>query len=272
MDGSLVPDGLPDLRPARPADRRTWSAAGSTGCCDLRSSLGTVIKRWVTQTIRRPARGATWRIITTSTAGSTRLFLDRDRQYSCAYFRARRRDAGGGAARQEAAHRSQAEARPAGSHRARHRLRLGRHGADARDASSAPACTASPSPPSSSPRREARAAAAGLSDRVTFSLTDYRARRRAVRPHRLGRHVRACRRRSTTGPFFDMVKRSLAPDGVALLHAIGRMRRAGLHQSVAQQIHLPGRLFAGAERGAARISSAPGSGPPISRSCGCITR
>ncbi len=59
------------------------------------------------------------------------LFLDRDRQYSCAYFPTRHRDAGAGAGREEAPHRGQAGARPAGPRGARHRLRLGRHGADA---------------------------------------------------------------------------------------------------------------------------------------------
>ena len=41
-----------------------------------------------------------------------------------------------------------------------------------------------------------RAAAAGVSDHVKFELIDYRHARRHVRPHRLGRHVRACRRRA----------------------------------------------------------------------------
>jgi cyclopropane-fatty-acyl-phospholipid synthase len=39
----------------------------------------------------------------------------------------------------------------------------------------------------------ARAAAAGLADQAQFHLRDYRAGARALRPHRLGRHVRACR-------------------------------------------------------------------------------
>ena len=38
-----------------------------------------------------------------------------------------------------------------------------------------------------------RAAEAGLADRVRFHLRDYREETGAVRPHRLGRHVRACR-------------------------------------------------------------------------------
>ena len=68
----------------------------------------------------------------------------------------------------------------------------------------------------------ARAAAEGLEDRVSFELLDYRTLDRQLRPHRLGRHVRACRRRCTTATFFDTVARCLNPDGVALLHAIGR--------------------------------------------------
>ena len=58
------------------------------------------------------------------------LFLDEDRQYSCAYFARCRDDAGRGAGGQEAAYRRQAAAQ-AGDARAGYRLRLGRHGADA---------------------------------------------------------------------------------------------------------------------------------------------
>ncbi len=46
--------------------------------------------------------------------------------------------------------------------------------------------------PSSGPRRP------GLEGRVEFELQDYRQLDQQVRPHRLGRHVRACRRRATT--------------------------------------------------------------------------
>ncbi len=68
----------------------------------------------------------------------------------------------------------------------------------------------------------ARAAAEGLSDRVKFELLDYRAVHAAVRPHRLGRHVRACRRRPLPRASSTCCKRCLTPDGVALLHSIGR--------------------------------------------------
>jgi cyclopropane-fatty-acyl-phospholipid synthase len=68
---------------------------------------------------------------------------------------------------------------------------------------------------------QARAAAEGLSDRVTFELLDYRAlHRRFDRIVSVGmfEHVGI----GHYGQFFEVVKRNLAPDGLALLHAIGR--------------------------------------------------
>ena len=59
------------------------------------------------------------------------LFLDRDRQYSCAYFARGDETLEEAQTRQEAPHRGEAETRPAGPGGAGHRLRLGRHGADA---------------------------------------------------------------------------------------------------------------------------------------------
>lgn len=67
----------------------------------------------------------------------------------------------------------------------------------------------------------ARAAAEGLSDRVKFELLDYRAmHRRFDRIVSVGmfEHVGV----GHFDNFFDVVKRNLAPDGVALIHAIGR--------------------------------------------------
>ncbi len=67
----------------------------------------------------------------------------------------------------------------------------------------------------------ARAAAEGLSDRVSFELLDYRAlHRRFDRIVSVGmfEHVGVVHYRT----FFEVVKRSLAPDGVALIHSIGR--------------------------------------------------
>jgi cyclopropane-fatty-acyl-phospholipid synthase len=67
----------------------------------------------------------------------------------------------------------------------------------------------------------ARAAAAGLADRVRFELLDYRALdQRFDRIVSVGmfEHVGI----GHYGTFFAALKRCLAPDGVALLHAIGR--------------------------------------------------
>ncbi len=67
----------------------------------------------------------------------------------------------------------------------------------------------------------ARAAAAGLADRVRFELLDYRALdQRFDRIVSVGmfEHVGIVH----YGTFFAALKRCLAPDGVALLHAIGR--------------------------------------------------
>jgi len=66
-----------------------------------------------------------------------------------------------------------------------------------------------------------RAAAEGLADRVSFELVDYRAMdRRFDRIVSVGmfEHVGVVHYRA----FFDTVSRCLHPDGVALLHAIGR--------------------------------------------------
>ena len=62
--------------------------------------------------------------------------------------------------------------------------------------------------------------------RARFELQDYRALDTAVRPHRLGRHVRACRR----GALPRVLPRGrdlLKPDGVMLLHSIGRFGPPG---------------------------------------------
>ena len=67
----------------------------------------------------------------------------------------------------------------------------------------------------------ARAKAEGLEDRVTFELMDYRAMHQSFdRIVSVGmfEHVGLGHYKQ----FFDVVKRCLAPDGVALIHAIGR--------------------------------------------------
>ena len=102
-------------------------------------------------------------------------------------------------AQQEAPHRREAAAE-AGAEGARYRLRLGRARALSRQGMPMSRSPASPCRSSSSRSRERRAAAAGLADRVKFELRDYREVTGQLRPHRLGRHVRACRRRRTTRP------------------------------------------------------------------------
>jgi cyclopropane-fatty-acyl-phospholipid synthase len=67
----------------------------------------------------------------------------------------------------------------------------------------------------------ARARAEGMEDRVTFELMDYRAVHRSFdRIVSVGmfEHVGVVHYRQ----FFEVLKRCLAPDGVALLHSIGR--------------------------------------------------
>jgi len=73
---------------------------------------------------------------------------------------------------------------------------------------------------------QARAQAEGLADRVTFELMDYRSMHRSFdRIVSVGmfEHVGVGHYRQ----FFDTLKRCLHPDGVALLHAIGRNDRPG---------------------------------------------
>ena len=121
------------------------------------------------------------------------LFLDEDLQYSCAYFTDPEQQPGTGAGRQEGAHRRQA--RPeAGPARARHRLRLGRVGAlpaprrrSRRARHHAFGRTAQNCPPARKGRGCLRSGQV-RADRLPPA-------RWPVRPHRFGRHVRACRRR-----------------------------------------------------------------------------
>ncbi len=84
-----------------------------------------------------------------------------------------------------------------------------------------------------------RAAAEGLQDRVNFELLDYRAMDRSFdRIVSVGmfEHVGVNHYRS----FFDIVARSLKPDGVALLHAIGRTEGPGNTNSWIAKYIFPG--------------------------------
>jgi cyclopropane-fatty-acyl-phospholipid synthase len=86
---------------------------------------------------------------------------------------------------------------------------------------------------------QARAAAEGLTDRVSFELVDYRAMdRKFDRIVSVGmfEHVGVGFYRA----FFDTVARCLKPDGVALLHAIGRSDGPGFTNPWVAKYIFPG--------------------------------
>ena len=86
---------------------------------------------------------------------------------------------------------------------------------------------------------QARAAAEGLSDRVSFELLDYRAVQREYdRIVSVGmfEHVGVVHYRA----FFDVVRRCLTPDGVALIHAIGRSDGPGTTNAWLAKYIFPG--------------------------------
>ncbi|MCB4822687.1 SAM-dependent methyltransferase [Roseicella aerolata] len=153
------------------------------------------------------------------------LFLDRDRQYSCAYFR--RGD------------ETLEEAQEAKKRHIAAKLRLNRPGLEVLDIGcgwggmaltlardwGARVTGITLSEEQLQLARQ-RAAEAGLADRVRFELMDYRAWRRPVdRIVSIGmfEHVGIAHYRS----FFRKVRDALKPDGVALIHAIGRQSGPG---------------------------------------------
>ena len=148
------------------------------------------------------------------------LFLDRDRQYSCAYFphgNETLEDAQAAKKRHIAAKlkldRPDLEVLDIGCGWGGMALTLARdYGARVTGVTLSTEQLA---------EAQARAAAAGLSDRVTFELMDYRKlHRRFDRIVSVGmfEHVGLNHYRT----FFDVVKRCLSPDGVAVIHSIGR--------------------------------------------------
>ena len=85
----------------------------------------------------------------------------------------------------------------------------------------------------------ARAEAAGLAGRVTFELMDYRAMERPFdRIVSVGmfEHVGT----ANYPAFFDTIRRCLAPDGVALLHSIGRFGGPSVTNSWIAKYIFPG--------------------------------
>ena len=183
-------------------------------------------------------------------------------------FPARRRDAGGGAGRQEAPHRRQAAARPAGPDGAGHRLRLGRPGADAgarlRRAGHRHHAVDRAARRGAAPVRRPRAwpTASRSSCWTTARCTG--ASTASSRS--------ACSSMSasaTTSQFFDVVKRCLAPDGVALLHAIGRSDGPGCTNPWIAKYIFPGGYSPALSEVLAGGRAEPAWSPPTSRSCGC---
>jgi cyclopropane-fatty-acyl-phospholipid synthase len=154
------------------------------------------------------------------------LFLDRDRQYSCAYFPT-------GAETLEAAQAAKKRHIAA-------KLCLDRPGLSVLDIGSGwgglaltlardygARVTGITLSTEQLNEARARAEAEGLSDRVSFELLDYRNMDRTFdRIVSIGmfEHVGVNHFRT----FFDTIGRCLKPDGVALLHAIGRSTRPGV--------------------------------------------
>jgi cyclopropane-fatty-acyl-phospholipid synthase len=148
------------------------------------------------------------------------LFLDRDRQYSCAYF--------------PTGQESLEEAQAAKKRHIAAKLRLDRPGLEVLDIGSGWGGMALTLARDYGARvtgitlsteqlevARARAAEAGLADRVRFELMDYRAWTRPVdRIVSVGmfEHVGLAHYRT----FFRVVRDALREDGVALIHAIGR--------------------------------------------------
>ena len=195
------------------------AAGGGTGVMRLRARLGRLI-RFLAQynPAPRARRNAAHHYDLNGRLYS--LFLDRDRQYSCAYFR--RGD------------ETIDEAQVAKKRHIAAKLLLDRPDLSVLDIGCGWGGLALTLARDYGARvlgitlsaeqlaeARARAAAAGLADRVRFELLDYRAvNQQFDRIVSVGmfEHVGIVH----YGTFFAALKRCLAPDGVALLHAIGR--------------------------------------------------
>ena len=198
-------------------------------------------------TIRSARRSATSPTTTTSTDQLYDFFLDRDRQYSCAYFKT-----GDEPLEQAQLDKKRHIAAKLLLQPGQKVLDIGsgwggmglflsqQFGVDVTGV------TLSKEQHAVSSRR---ALEGGVADRVRFKLLDYR-----QEPGRYDRivsvgmfeHVGVAH----YVEFFTKVKELLADDGVMLLHSIGRMEPPGRHQHLAAQVHLPRRLHAGPVRGA----------------------
>jgi len=114
-----------------------------------------------------------------------------------------------------------------------------------------------------------RARDAGLSDRVRFHLRDYRDQTGVFdRIVSVGmfEHVGI----DHFGKYFLQVRDLLTADGVALVHTIGRVDGPRSPIPGSANMSSPAAISRRCRK-SCRRSSKPGFGPPISRSCGCIT-
>jgi len=166
------------------------------------------------------------------------LFLDRDRQYSCAYF--------------PQGTETLEEAQAAKKRHIAAKLCLNRPGLSVLDVGCGwggmaltlardYGATVTGITLSTEQLNEARnrAAAQGLADRVSFELLDYRAMdRRFDRIVSVGmfEHVGVVNYRT----FFDKLARCLKPDGVALLHSIGQWDGPGTNNPWIRKYIFPG--------------------------------
>ena len=217
MDGAIIPvdcsiyDAL-DLLLANIA------AGGRQPVMAAHALLGRAVKRWAQfNRVRQAARNAAHHYDLNGRLYA--LLLDEDRQYSCAYFRTG----------QETLEEAQAAKKRHVA--AKLCLRPGLHVLDIGCGWGGLALTLAREhgvrvtgitlSQEQLAAARARAHEAGLADRVRFELLDYRALRGAYdRIVSIGmfEHVGISHYRH----FFQALRRSLAPDGVALIHAIGR--------------------------------------------------
>jgi len=219
MDGTLTPVecGIYDVLDVLTANLGVRGRAHPA--LQLRTLLGRLSRRFAQfNPARRARRNAAHHYDLSGRLYS--LFLDRDRQYSCAYFRT-------GSETLE-------EAQAAKKRHIAAKLLLDRPNMTVLDIGSGWGGLALTLARDYGARvvgitlsaeqladTRARAEAEGLADRVTFELLDYRmmnSRFDRIVSVGMFEHVGVVHYRA----FFDVVQRCLAPDGVALLHTIGR--------------------------------------------------
>ena len=193
MDGTLTVEDGGDIYDLLDLLGRNMAALEATPFVALVLRLAAADPRLRAVQSDRQGASATSRTTTTSTDQLYDFFLDRDRQYSCAYFKTG----------DEPLEQAQLDKKrhiaaklllepgqkvlDIGSGWGGMGLFLGQqYGVDVTGV------TLSKEQHAVSSRR---ALEAGLADRVRFKLLDYRQEPGPLRPHRLGRHVRACRRR-----------------------------------------------------------------------------